>query len=239
MKETILNGYRRHDLEFEGMPAIVVFANDPEPGNKWLFKTEYFSAFQGFETDMLARGYHLAHVANATRWAFKEDVDRQARFAAFLAEEYGFAPKCLSVGMSCGGLEAIMLAAAHPETTAAMALDAPVIDLLSCPFHVGREADDGIAQEYTRVTGRTLKDMLAYRDHPLDHLREILHIPVYLSCGTDDRTVPYEENGKLLADFFKRNNGDVTVELFPGRDHHPHFTDGHNEKIIQWAMEKY
>ena len=68
-----------------------------------------------------------------------DDVDVKARFADYLSKEYGLNKKCVPVGMSCGGLQSIYFAAAHPERVAAMVLDAPVTNLLSCPAYVGNE----------------------------------------------------------------------------------------------------
>ena len=109
--ESMWNGFRRIDFKFDGQDAILVFPQTPAPGNKWLFKTEYFGAFPSFEIEMLGLGYHLAHVENTSRWCLPEDTDRQAAFADFLHREFGLHEKCLPVGMSCGGMQAVYLAA--------------------------------------------------------------------------------------------------------------------------------
>ena len=66
--------FEKKEFEFEGMRAIVVFPNTEKNG-KWMLKTEYFGAFPEFEIQMLERGYHLAYVANITRWCKDEDIE--------------------------------------------------------------------------------------------------------------------------------------------------------------------
>ena len=39
---------------------------------------------------------------------------------------------------------------------------------------------------------------------------------------TSDSTVPYNENGKILADYYAANGLPITVITKPDCDHHPH-----------------
>ncbi len=231
-------GFKKIDFRFEEKDATVIFANEPVQGNKWMLKTEYFGAFPEFEIEMLKRGYHLASVQNGTRWGDFADTERQAHFCDFLHSEFDFNEKCCPVGMSCGGMQAIYLAALYTEKVAAMFIDAPVVNLLSCPFGVGRDYDQGMALEYTEHTGRTISDMLSYRKHPLDYLPKIIDIPVFLACGDSDTVVPYEENGKLLYDYFIQNGGKIELAIKKGGNHHPHCLPD-NTPIIKFITEIY
>lgn len=47
-------------------------------------------------------------------------------------------------------------------------------------------------------------------------------IPIFMVCGDSDTVVPYKENGKILSDYFKENNGNLTEIVKAGCDHHPH-----------------
>ena len=80
-------GFPLHKFTFEGKEALVVMPNGPANG-KWMLKTEYFSAFPGVELEFLKKGYHLAYVANQTRWCLDEDLERKARFADHLSQKY-------------------------------------------------------------------------------------------------------------------------------------------------------
>lgn len=135
------HGYERLDFTFEDRYAILVFPNKPLEEKKWLLKTEYFDAFPSFELEMLNRGYYLAYLSNKTRWFEQDDAHSKARFAQYLQKEFGLHQKCLPVGMSCCGMHAVYFAAEHPEFVAALYLDAPVLNLLSCPL-CGRDSGE-------------------------------------------------------------------------------------------------
>ena len=159
MKETIWKGFKRIDFTFEGREAILVFPEVANENKNWLLKTEYFGAFPVFEIEMLKRGWHLAYIKNITRWCLDEDLDLKARFLTYLSEEYGLYKKCVPVGMSCGGLIASKFSAKYPDKVSALYLDAPVMNLLSCPAGLGL-ADDSMMQEFVDATGMTLSELI-------------------------------------------------------------------------------
>ena len=232
------NRYERLDFSFEGRDAIVILPKNPRKDCKWLLKTEYFGAFPSFELEMLERGYALAHLKSTTRWCPPEDTDARARFCEFLQSEFGFASQCMPVGMSCGGMQAVYLAAKYPHLVAALYLDAPVLNLLSCPCGVG-VASNKLYAEFEKAMGMTASDLINYRNHPIDHVEELLsaNLPVMLVCGDSDGVVPYSENGKHLADAYRRAGGICEVILKAGCDHHPHGLDD-NAPLLAFA-EKY
>ena len=242
MTETIWNGYKRIEFIFEGRTAIVVFPNEPNEKKNWLLKTEYFAAFQGFELQMLARGWHLAYVGNKSRWDFAEDLDIKKRFAKHLQETYGLADKCFPVGMSCGGMIAVELAAKHPDMISALYLDAPVMNLLSCPAGLGKAGEivrKVLLPEFISVTNMDVSQLLSYRNHPIDKMHLLLqnNIPIILVYGDADDVVPYEENGALLEKYYRENGGTIITIGKPGCAHHPHGLEDPTP-IIEFA-EKY
>ncbi len=222
--ETEWQGFKSLNFKFEDRNAILVFPKSPNAEKKWLLKTEYFGAFPNFEIEMLKRGYHLAYVANVTRWLHPSDIDAKARFADFLRREFGLNEKCVPVGMSCGGLQAVYFAANHPSYISSLYLDAPVMNLLSCPYAVGNEAQPGFIAEFEAATGKTLSDLINYRNHPIDNVPKLIEnkIPVILVAGDSDTVVPYHENGKALYELYKAAGAHIELYLKPGVDHHPH-----------------
>lgn len=50
------NGFKKMDFTFEGRNAILVFPEDSNKTNRWLFKTEYWDAFPNFEVEMVKQG---------------------------------------------------------------------------------------------------------------------------------------------------------------------------------------
>lgn len=238
MSETLWNGFKRIDFTFEGRPAIFVFPKEANESKNWLFKTEYFDAFPEFEIEMLKRGWHLAYIKNITRWCLEEDIDLKKRFCEFLILEYGLYEKCIPVGMSCGGMFACKFAAKYPECVSALYLDAPVMNLLSCPAGLGR-ADDKMFPEFMQATGMGLTQLISYRDHPIDKMHLLLkeNIPVLLVYGDADEIVPYDENGALLEKYYRENGGEVIAIGKRGGGHHPHGL-ADNTPIIEF-VEKY
>ena len=238
MKESIWNGYRRIDFYFEGRESILVFPEKATPDKNWLFKTEYFDAFPAFEIEMLEHGWHVTYIKNVTRWCLEEDLDLKERFAIFLRKQYGLCEKCVPVGMSCGGMFACKFAAKYPHHVSALYLDAPVMNLLSCPAGIG-VAENSLFKEFTVATGMTLSDLISYRDHPIDKLPILLdnNIPVVIVYGDSDKTVPYCENGALLEKYYKENGGTVLAIGKKGCGHHPHGL-ADNTPIVEF-VEKY
>lgn len=232
-------GHEMYEFEFEGRQAKLVFPKTPAENKPWLLKTEYFWAFPSFEREMLKRGFYVAYVANKTRWHDKSDDTVKHRFSDFVQDEFGLNKKCLPVGMSCGGMHAIYYAARYPDDVVGLYLDAPVVNLLSCPYALGT-AQVNFIEEFTAHTGMTLSELICYRDHPYDNIPLLAehNIPVFLVCGDSDKTVPYEENGKLLYDHYTKRGLDIKQTIKKDCDHHPH---GLNDctLLIDWAISLY
>ena len=229
-------------IEFElcGRYARLILPSG-KPNGKWLLKTEYADAFPALEIEMLRRGYHVAYIENKTRWMKPEDLDVKDALCEFLHTEYGLSEKCVPVGMSCGGLHAVYFAAKYPERIAALYLDAPVMNLLSCPGKVGRVSEaPPTMNELTSHTGLTLKDLINYRNHPIDHAPKLLsaHLPIILVSGDSDTIVPYDENGKYLYELYKAGGGEIEVIIKPGGDHHPHGLED-NTPIADFIEKHY
>ena len=234
-------GFECIEFELAGRYARLIRPS-VKPNGKWLLKTEYADAFPELEIEMLKRGYHVAYVENKTRWhAGKEDDDAKAALCDYLKEKYSLADKCATVGMSCGGMQAIYFAAEYPEKVAAMFIDAPVTNLLSCPAYVGNEEKmpEDFWGEFYKNTGISLSELLNYRNHPIDRVPELVKagIPVFMAAGDVDEVVPYAENGAYLEKYYKENGGIIEVVMKRGVGHHPHCLPD-NTPIIEF-IEKY
>lgn len=237
--ETEWNGYQCLEFVFQERKAKLVLPRVACEGNKWLLKTEYFGAFPSFELEMLARGYHVAYVSNQTRWHVVADDDVKEAFCKLLVSEFELNEKCLPVGMSCGGMHAVYFAAKYPQRIAALYLDAPVLNLLSCPVGIGLGGDD-MYEEFVRHTGMTRTDLINYRKHPIDYVDFLLenNIPVFLVAGDSDDVVPYEENGKVFYDHYIQQGGSITQIVKQECGHHPHGLEDYTT-LIEFALSNY
>lgn len=233
--------FRIERFKFKGKQATVVFPKEFCEGRKWLFKTEYFGAFPELEEAMLAKGYAVINIENGTRWCMDSDTERQNSFVKHVVKKYGLNEKGALVGMSCGGMQAIFLAAKHPKHVACVYLDAPVVNRLSCPCAVGRDVgENAMYEEMKQATGWTVKELIASREEPLDYLDKLVKnkIPCVLVCGDSDNTVPYDENGIYVAEKYRKSNVPFKHFLKEGCDHHPHGLDN-PAPIIDFIIENY
>lgn len=226
-----------YEFEFEGHLARLVKPNVVSNG-KWTIKTEYFHAFPSTEIELLNRGWHIAYIKNDNRWAEPEDIERKVRFVEFVAKEFNLNEKCAIVGMSCGGLYGTRVAMVAPHIISALYLDAPVLNLLSCPCAFG-DAEVSFLEEYTVATGRTASDMTYYRESPIDKMSILLenNIPIIMVAGDNDEVVPYHENGRILEKYYKDNGGVIEVYIKEGCKHHPHGLD--DTSVIADFLERF
>ena len=239
MSET-WNGFACERFEFEGQPAVVVFPPAGTSVKKLVLKTEYWNAFPDVERRLVERGFHLAYVANRTRFATREDCDTKARFVRFLAEKYGLSERCIPVGMSCGGAHAVRLAGFWPELVSCLFLDAPVLNYCSFPGKLG-VAEDEYVWDHEFVLaypGIRRHRLLGFSEHPLNMADVLIahRIPVLLVYGTEDRCVNYEENGRLLELAYE-GTGLLKAVPVPLRGHHPHGMIGDNGELVRFLAE--
>lgn len=231
------NGFDGVSFTFEGNYAHVIKPNC-KPNGKWALKTEYVDAFPNTEIELLNRGWHIAYNKNDNRWAENSDLLRKGNFIKYVSEHFSLDKKCTMIGMSCGGLYAVKTTALFPELVSMLYLDAPVLNLLSCPCTMGNAKED-LYPEYYEITGRTKSQMLSYRDHPIDKMDILLKhdIPVLLVCGDSDTTVPYIENGKVLKDYYESHGGKIKTFLKKDCGHHPHGLE--NYKLAVDIIEEF
>ncbi|MBQ9748912.1 MAG: hypothetical protein IJV98_09025 [Clostridia bacterium] len=221
------NEFRQIEFEFEGRYATLVFPPDEVRRPNWMLKTEYFGAFPHLETCLLRRGYHLAYLRNVNRIGTDVDTDAKMRFSRYLQETYGLAAKCVPVGMSCGGLQAVNFAGKYPDAVSVLYLDAPVMNFLSWPFGLGDcFVDRGEPQqrEVLDALGMTRSELICFRGHPMDKIPTLVEnrIPVVMVYGDSDTVVPYPENGYVLEKAYKKTDIPIVIFGKEGCDHHPH-----------------
>lgn len=221
----MLTQFQKKEFVFQGRNAKIVYPSCPANG-KLLLKTEYFSAFPYFEVAMLKKGYTLCFLAHPNRWATDNETHTTAEFVRFVAKELDFEPKCIPVGMSCGGLQALRLAQLHPELISVMYIDAPVVNILSMAGLGASTCDlnPTFWKEIQAAHGVDRSSIVNFRKSPIDAMDKLIenNIPIIMLYGDADEVVLYAENGKVLEDYYRENGGDMKVICKPGCEHHPH-----------------
>ena len=192
-------------------------------------KTEYLDAFPNFEIAMLERGYHLIFISHRSRWAPDEEIYIMADFVRYCAKELNASEHCILEGMSCGGLQAARFAEKYPELTSVMYLDAPVLNILSMAGlgECKDESVDSFWREIVATYGLSRSTIVNFRKSAIDQMEPLIenNIPVIMLYGNADNTVIYEENGKVLEEYYKENGGMIQVIAKSMCSHHPHGLD--------------
>ncbi len=220
------HGFECEEFEFEGHSAKVIIPKKKDGKAALILKTEYFEAFPETEIKLVEKGNFLAFIKNDNRWGTDSDVDRKARFIGFVLDKYDIPCGCVPVGMSCGGIFAVKLAAKYPEIISCVYADAPVVNYMSCPcgFGIGHSLNDDNSEIMNALSFGSIAELLAYRDMPLDNLHRLIEnrIPLVLVAGDSDDTVPYSENGAFIEKAYRGTGIDFEVYIKPGCNHHPH-----------------
>lgn len=221
------NNFEADEFVFEGKKASVVKPKAKIFNPLIILKTEYRDAFPETEIEFLNRGCHVAFIENDNRWGTDVDLDRKARFVKHVAERYGLSEKCVTVGMSCGGLTAIKFAAKYPELISCLYIDAPVVNYMSCPcgFGIGERTDDENFTEILSALGmKSISELICYRETPQDKIPDLVKncIPIVMVAGDSDVIVPYVENGILIERAYKEAGLPIDIFIKEGCNHHPH-----------------
>jgi len=123
-------------------------------------------------------------------------------------------------------------------------LDAPVVNVLSMLDMGTPENVCGIsAEEICTSMGMTRSEMIAYRDHPLDYLPQLVaeRIPVCLVYGGADTVVLPAENAELIKKAYTQSGVSFAWFKKEGLNHHPHALQGldpnEQKQVIDFIIE--
>ena len=219
------HGYEKLDFAIGERSGLLVKPKQPAAGNPWIWRTEFFGHKPEADLALLAAGWHVAHFKVSNMFGSPESIALMADFHEHVTREYKLAERVTLEGFSRGGLYAVNFAASHPDKTAALYLDAPVLDIRSWPG--GKGKGNGAPGEWKRALecyGLTEETVADFKGNPLDRLAPLAKagIPIISVCGEADKTVPYPENTAILKQRYEALGGRIEVILKPGVDHHPH-----------------
>lgn len=218
-------GYEKIEFQVNGRYSIIVCPKKPLNGNPWIWKTEFFEAFNFAERALLDMGFHLAYHQVSDMYGCPESISMMKEFYDVAVGTYGLNSKPALFGFSRGGLYACNFALKYPENTAMIYLDAPVLDVRSWPG--GKYSGLGAPEcweECKALYGITEKNYRDFANNPLDNAEKLAEtgLPILLVCGAVDRYVPYFENGYPFFKRVKAAGGRIARVIKPYCDHHPH-----------------
>lgn len=239
MEKELFYGFKCEKIAFEGTDGYVVIPNTT-PNKKIVFKTEYWNAFPELEIELLSRGFHLVHIINKTRLANKSDCDRKARFIEFVLKEYSLEPECILVGMSCGGAQAVNFASYYPQYVAALMIDAPVLNFLDFPGRYHKYESYWNKEFKVAYPGVKRSDLFMLEENPINRVPILIkhRFPVIMLYGTEDMTVDYDQNGKLLEDAYSDTPELLTVIPRNFQGHHPHGALDKSKELADIILSK-
>lgn len=216
---------RTVEFEFKGHSCTVIVPDSPAEGRPSLWRTEFLYAFNQADEALLARGFHIIFCSFSDEYGSDGAVALFKEFFEFVKKEYSLSDKSALFGFSRGALYAVNYAIKYPGDVSCLYLDAPVIDLRSWPAGLGKGC--GSPAEWEDCRSRVLGISSPDEDIPINPAGEIdelmeTGVPVLIVAGDSDRWVPYEENGALLEEAYKKAGRDITVIIKKGCDHHPH-----------------
>ncbi|MEQ1851741.1 MAG: prolyl oligopeptidase family serine peptidase [Chthoniobacteraceae bacterium] len=219
------NGFEKLDFTVVGRPALLVKPATAAAGKPWIWRTEFFGHEPQGDIALLKAGWHVAYFKVSDMYGAPQSIELMAQFHGHVTREFGLSQRAVLEGFSRGGLYAVNFAAAHPAKTAALYLDAPVLDIRSWPGGKGKGTGNAAcwkqALEIYGLTEETAKD---FKGNPLDKAAVLAKsgIPVISVVGDADDAVPYLENTKPFADKYRAAGGTIEVIVKPGVNHHPH-----------------
>jgi hypothetical protein len=206
-------------FEVDGHKAFLYPAPEPAKGKPWLWyaptlkgvslagRKMYFESF--LRAGIGIAGFDLGEVRGGP--------GSTAKFTLFYDEmvRRGWSPKPILLGQSRGGIMTLAWAFRHPDKVRAWVGIYPVCNLTSYPMKnlAVTLADYGMTQaEFVARLGEL---------NPLDNLQGLLanKVPMFVVHGDADRTVPYDENTRLLKERYEAGGGPITVKLIPGEGH--------------------
>lgn len=241
IKKLTWNNHESMEFDVNGRESLIVCPETPLDGNPWVWRTEFFGAFDMVDRALLKMGWHLAYHRVSDMYGCPESIEFLNEFQGTVEAEFNLAPKAVLFGFSRGGLYAFNYAAKYPEKVAVLYLDAPVLDISSWPG--GKGTGEGSAECWAECMNRynlNEETWKSFNENPLDKVTKVAEagIPIIVVAGSVDRIVPYTENSAILKEKYENLGGNIKVILKPLVDHHPHSLEDPTP-VVDFIMKNY
>ncbi len=219
------NGFDCFQFQIDGRPVKVVCPQKTAEGRPWVWRAVFFGHEPQTEIAMLNLGWHVAWIGTSDLLGSPVCNQERSKLYDLLTQEFDFNPKPVLLGMSRGGMCSLQWAIANPDKVAGLYIDAPVCDLKSWPGGKGKgSCDSGSWKQAQDAYGMTEEQLLDPSVMPITTCKILAerNVPIFIVAGDSDKVIPWDENGAVLAENFKKAGGNLGLILKPGVDHHPH-----------------
>lgn len=232
------NGYEQWNFEVGGRGSYIVCPKEPAPNKPWVWRTEFFGAFDSVDRELLERGWYLVYHSMAELYGNNTAMEYMVEFHEAVVREFGLSAHPVPFGFSRGGCYAVNFAYYHPDKVGALYLDAPYTNFVSNPRLRATEVLTNLEKAY----GLTYEQLADFHDMPNDHATAIgeAGVPIVCVVGLADEAVPFEKNFGVFEKDFVAAGGELLLLKKPDCGHHPHsFSDPEHVKEIADFIEKH
>ncbi|MBQ7720379.1 MAG: alpha/beta hydrolase [Clostridia bacterium] len=217
--------HQKIDFKVDGRESFIVVPKTPRPDHRWVWRAEFFGAFDSVDTALLEKGWYLAYHKCSDMYGCPESVEMFRKFQETVTESFDLYPKAVLFGFSRGGLYSFNYAAKYPSCVSALYLDAPVLDIRSWPGGIGN-GTPAVKEWKECLKWYNLDEDSAksFNGNPLDKVSAVASagIPLIIVAGDADTVVPPAENAYIMDKKYRAAGGVCELISKPGCDHHPH-----------------
>lgn len=227
---------------FNGYEATVIIP--PNFTGRWIWKTEFFYAFDQLEQSLLEAGFARVFYQISDKYGSPNSIKLMYDFYLDLQKRYSLNKKCDLVGFSRGGLYAFNFTLAYPHLVKHLYLDAPVLDLRTWPRKDNVDEYPLYLQVFQEYGFINEEEYAQYPNYPIDKIDEYLQlkIPTLLVAGANDTVVDFSQNSEILIDAALSQNASQFYYFVKnglsceGGDHHPHSFGNRHSQLIYGCL---
>ena len=225
--KTSFHQFDRYQVPTSSGTISVICPTTAASGKPWLWRSIFWGKkspaidrFTAADLQLLDGGYHVVVCPGDVSGHPSGNAAIDAAYQ-LLTTEHGFS-KTVSMGsMSRETLALFRWASANPEKVESIYVDNGVCNVKSWP--AGKLVPGSGSKGSGNPKSWTLlkktygfssdEEALAAKVSPIDWLEPLAKrgVPILMGCGTQDTTVPYEENGKIMKERYEELGGSIKI----------------------------
>ncbi|MDR3120063.1 MAG: lysophospholipase [Clostridiales bacterium] len=238
MQKEDWNGYEKMVFEVNGRESLVVRPKTPAAGNPWVWRAEYFGAFDQVDRALLDKGWHIGYHAVRNLYGAPVAIDSMKDYHDYVCKEFRLSRRASVFGFSVGGLYSFNYAHKYPDDVRSLYLDAPALSLT-----IFRRRDfwpalcEAYAKTYPDAELGRQRVRQKLKLSPIDNATAFVKtkIPIIMVVGLLDEAAVYAKNGEIFNARFEKAGGELKLITKPDCGHHPHSLED-PAPIVDWIL---